>query len=57
MWLQEEDVDEVVEEGWGREEGVEITHRISRCADKLKSWGRRKRTKFKHEVEECSRAM
>jgi hypothetical protein len=56
MWLKEEDVDEVVEEGWGRE-GVEITHRISRCADKLKRWGRRKRTKFKQEVEECSMAM
>jgi hypothetical protein len=47
MWLQEEDVNEVVEEGWGRDRGVEVTDRITRCADKLSWWGRRKRMKFK----------
>jgi hypothetical protein len=57
MWLREEDVEDVVEEGWGKEAGVEVTSRVTRCADKLKRWGRRKRMKFKQEVEECSMEM
>jgi ribonuclease HI len=57
MWLREEDVEDVVEEGWGKEAGVEVTSRVTRCADKLKKWGRRKRMKFKQEVEECSMEM
>ncbi|PNX97372.1 ribonuclease H, partial [Trifolium pratense] len=57
IWLKEDDVDEVVEEGWGTKRGIEITTRIARCADKLKGWGRRKRMKFKQEVIECSEEM
>ncbi|PNX96867.1 ribonuclease H, partial [Trifolium pratense] len=56
-WLKEEDVEEVVEDGWGRDRGVEITSRISRCADKLTGWGRRKRMRFKQEIKECSDEM
>jgi hypothetical protein len=47
MWLKEEEVDDVVEEGWGRDSGVTVTERTSRCANKLREWGRRKRLKFK----------
>jgi hypothetical protein len=36
MWLKEEDIKEVVKDGRGRERGVEITSRTTRCADKLK---------------------
>jgi hypothetical protein len=57
LWLQEEDVNAVVEEGWGKDMGVEVTHRTARCADKLSWWGRRKRMKFKQEVKECSDKM
>jgi hypothetical protein len=57
LWLQEEDVNAVVEEGWGKDRGVEVTHRTARCADKLSWWGRRKRMKFKQEVKECSDEM
>jgi hypothetical protein len=57
LWLKEEDVEEVVEDGWGRDRGVVVTDRISRCADKLKRWGRRKRVKFKQEVQECSEEL
>jgi hypothetical protein len=56
-WLKEEDIDEVVEEGWGREYGADIISRTSRCAEKLKWWGRRKRMRFKQEVAECSEEM
>jgi hypothetical protein len=45
-WLKEEDVEEVVEEGWGRRREVDILTRVERCANKLKKWGRRKRMKF-----------
>jgi hypothetical protein len=57
MWLREEDVEEVVEEGWGRDSGVELLDRTTRCADKLKRWGRRKRMKFKQEVQDCSEEL
>ncbi|GAU34899.1 hypothetical protein TSUD_144300 [Trifolium subterraneum] len=57
MWLKEEDVEEVVVDGWGRERGVDITSRTTRCADKLQRWGRRKRMKFKQEVAECGEEM
>ncbi|MCI32396.1 hypothetical protein A2U01_0053609 [Trifolium medium] len=49
-WLKEDDVEEVVEGGWGRDRDVDITNRTSRCADKLQVWGRRKRMKFKQDV-------
>jgi exonuclease III len=35
-WLKEEDIDEVVQESWGREHGADIISRTSRCAEKLK---------------------
>ncbi|MCI14076.1 endonuclease/exonuclease/phosphatase family protein, partial [Trifolium medium] len=56
-WLKEDDVEEVVEGGWGIDRGVDITNRILRCADKLQGWGRRKRMKFKQDVNECSEEM
>jgi hypothetical protein len=56
-WLQEEDIDDIVEEGWGREHGADIISRTGRCAEKLKWWGRRKRMRFKQEVIECSEEM
>jgi hypothetical protein len=52
IWLKEEEVDDVVEEGWGRDSGVTVTERTSRCANKLWEWGRRKRMKFKRDLKE-----
>jgi hypothetical protein len=56
-WLKEEDINEVVVDGWGGEPGADIIRRTGRCAEKLKWWGRRKRTRFKQEVAECSEVM
>ncbi|MCI03614.1 endonuclease/exonuclease/phosphatase family protein, partial [Trifolium medium] len=53
IWLQEDDIEEVVEEGWGRGREDEVTVKVAQCADKLKRWGRRKRMKVKQEVAEC----
>jgi hypothetical protein len=39
-WLKEEDIDEVVEEGWGRDRGDDIMCRKEWCAEKLSRWGR-----------------
>jgi intein/homing endonuclease len=55
--LKEEDIDEVVEEGWGSERGRDIMFKTARCADKLGRWGRRKRMRFKQEVLECKEEM
>jgi hypothetical protein len=49
-WLKEEDIDDVVIEGWNSGEGVEIVHRLGRCADKLQRWGRRKKKRYKEEI-------
>jgi hypothetical protein len=57
LWLKEEDVAEVVELGWRKEECIEVTDRVEACADELQRWGRRKRTRFKEEVEACSEEM
>jgi hypothetical protein len=56
-WLKEDDVEEVVMDGWGRERGVDIMSKSSKCADKLQGWGRRKIMRFKQEVMECSEEM
>jgi hypothetical protein len=48
--LKEEDIEEVVEDGWGRRREADILSKVEGCADKLKKWGRRKRMKFKQEV-------
>ncbi|MCI82026.1 hypothetical protein A2U01_0103300, partial [Trifolium medium] len=35
-WLQEDDVEEVVVDGWHGEGGLDVTMKVTRCADKLK---------------------
>jgi hypothetical protein len=57
LWLQEEDVGEVVARGWCKEDCVEVLDRVETCADELQRWGRRKRLRFKEEVEACSGEM
>ncbi|GAU14634.1 hypothetical protein TSUD_96980 [Trifolium subterraneum] len=56
-WLKEEDIGEVVNEGWDMGEGSEITQRLSHCAEKLQRWGRRKRKRFKEEIKEHEAEM
>jgi hypothetical protein len=46
-WLKEDDIMEVVEEGWGRGRGADVINKTNRCADTLSRWGRRKRMRFK----------
>jgi hypothetical protein len=53
-WLNEDDINDVVEEGWGRERNVDVINKTARCAEKLRGWGRRKHMRFKQEVAECS---
>jgi endonuclease/exonuclease/phosphatase family metal-dependent hydrolase len=42
MWLKEEDVEEVVEDGWGRERGVEITSRTTQVCREAEKMGKAK---------------
>jgi hypothetical protein len=56
-WLKEEDIEEVVHEGWNDGEGLELTGRLSQCADKLQRWGRRKKKRFKDEILEHEAEM
>jgi hypothetical protein len=49
-WLLEEDIGEVVHDGWNDGNGLEITHRLTHCDDKLQRWGRRKKRRFKDEL-------
>jgi hypothetical protein len=46
-WLMEEDIGEVVNEGWKVGDSLEITNRLSHCEEKLQKWSRRKRKRFK----------
>jgi hypothetical protein len=56
-WLKEEDVDDIVEEGWRGNQILDVTGRVAQCADRLQEWGRRKRMRFKQEVIDCSEEM
>jgi hypothetical protein len=56
-WLLEEDIGEVVHEGWNDGNGLEITHRLTHCADKLQRWGRKKKRRFKDEILEHEAKM
>ncbi|WJX78361.1 hypothetical protein P8452_61592 [Trifolium repens] len=56
-WLLEEDVGEVVQEGWNDGNGLELTHRLTHCADKLQRWGRRKKGRFKEAIQEHEAEM
>ncbi|MCI05437.1 endonuclease/exonuclease/phosphatase family protein, partial [Trifolium medium] len=51
-WLQEEDIREVVTDGWNNGGTNEIVDRLTHCAGKLQRWGRRKRKRFKEEIME-----
>ncbi|GAU21362.1 hypothetical protein TSUD_189490 [Trifolium subterraneum] len=57
IWLKEDDIEEVVADGWQEGRELEITTRVTWSTDKLQRWGRRKRIKFKQEVKECSEEM
>ncbi|GAU43015.1 hypothetical protein TSUD_28340 [Trifolium subterraneum] len=56
-WLKESDLEDVVVEGWGGRENLEVVDRVTRCANKLQRWGKRKRVRFKEEIDECVRQM
>ncbi|GAU23341.1 hypothetical protein TSUD_237950 [Trifolium subterraneum] len=56
-WLKEPDLEDVVVEGWGGRENLEVVDRVTRCANKLQRWGKRKRVRFKEEIDECVRRM
>ncbi|GAU49881.1 hypothetical protein TSUD_408200 [Trifolium subterraneum] len=56
-WLKEPDLEDVVVEGWGGRENLEVVDRVTRCANKLQRWGKKKRVRFKEEIEECVRRM
>jgi chemotaxis protein histidine kinase CheA len=56
-WLKEEEIGEVVTEGWNNGEGLEIVHRLTHCADELHRWGRRKKRRFKEEIKEFEEEM
>jgi hypothetical protein len=42
-WILEDDIKEVMVDGWGRTRGLELGDRVLNCSTKLESWGRRKR--------------
>ncbi|GAU19603.1 hypothetical protein TSUD_304150 [Trifolium subterraneum] len=56
-WLKEPDLEDVVVEGWGGGENLEVVDRVTRCANKLQRWGKKKRIRFKEEIDECVRRM
>jgi hypothetical protein len=56
-WLLEEDIEVVVQEGWNDGNSLEITQRLSHCAEKLQRWGKRKKRRFKAEVAEHEAEM
>ncbi|GAU17164.1 hypothetical protein TSUD_177940 [Trifolium subterraneum] len=56
-WLKEPDIEDVVVEGWGGRENLEVVDRVTICAYKLQRWGKRKRVRFKEEIDECVRRM
>jgi hypothetical protein len=53
----EDDIEEVVHEGWYDGNGLQLTHRLSHCADKLQRWGRKKKRRFKDEILEQEAEM
>jgi len=56
-WLLEDDIEEVVVDGWGGTMGLELGGRVLNCSTKLQSWGRRKRVRFKEEIDQCVRTL
>jgi hypothetical protein len=46
----EEDIGEVVQDGWNDGNGMDIMHRLTHCADKLQRWGRKKKRRYKDEI-------
>ncbi|GAU48556.1 hypothetical protein TSUD_405720 [Trifolium subterraneum] len=48
---------EVVLDGWGVHENIEVVDRVARCANRLQRWGRKKKVKYKEEMDECVRMM
>ncbi|GAU45877.1 hypothetical protein TSUD_401030, partial [Trifolium subterraneum] len=49
-WLKEEEVVDVVAEGWREVRDADVVERLAVCAERLQKWGKRKKVRFKEEV-------
>jgi hypothetical protein len=56
-WLMEPELNQVVEEGWGRGVGETLLHRLTICTEELDKWGRSLRRKFKEEIDSCKKKI
>lgn len=56
-WLQELDLEAIVNEGWSFDNQVSITDKISKCTKHLIDWGMRLRRKFRDHSEALKKEM
>jgi hypothetical protein len=56
-WLEEEDVEMLVTEGWNGVEGDQVLDKIQNCTKELEKWGTAIRLHFKKAIDECRQEM
>ncbi|MCH82709.1 endonuclease/exonuclease/phosphatase family protein [Trifolium medium] len=56
-WLQEDDLERVVQEGWNKGVNGEVMSRLQCCTEEMNEWGRQLRNKYRVEIEDCRKEL
>ena len=52
-WLLEDELENIVQGGWGANINGEVLHKLQRCTEDMNEWGRKLRNKYKIAIDEC----
>ncbi|XP_058788236.1 uncharacterized protein LOC131662466 [Vicia villosa] len=56
-WLQEQDIDDVVHEGWLNGGNINVEGRLVNCANSLEVWSRNRRRSLRSDLDRCRATM
>jgi len=57
VWLEDEDLDIAMTEGWNGADGDQVLDKIQNCTKELKKWGTTIRLCFEKFIDECRQEM
>lgn len=57
MWLQEPELDGVLEQSWDAGQGSSLLERLNNCAHALSAWGKKIKDRFRKDINDCNKKL